>query len=435
MNAQPFRVRLSCCLLILAGTAAICSGAPPANGAEAPVLLVKAIYPRANARVLADTIAAPIEEQLRGLEKLVSMRSQCRNDGRYLLALTFQRGADPNTILKVVQTRVNLAVPILPDAAKARGVSVNQANVKASDRLGTSECLWLDVELPIGASEQRTGAILRHCENLLRRQHGVDNVQIFSANPFDLFATSPCILVSLTPAEKRDARREKIAQEVLDRLNQMKEITLRLRDQTNQDGVARGSYPIDLVLHGPRTEQVRKFAEKLDARLRQQKKLRDVWTNRNSRPLPQRILEIDSARIKERGVALEDILATIQVYVGSGYVSDTTQRAGGGWQMKIFFMSGAEDWVKDLPRLKIRNARGDMVAMNALVKVREREDALILDFLDGRPMVEITANLGAGTSRAQARTLCEIAAEEVRKELQLSMAYRWTWFEGLPAAK
>src|SRR6516165_10757630 len=91
-----------------------------------PTVEVSAIYPGANAQVVADTVAAPIEQQVNGVEGMLYMSSQCTNDGSYGLTVTFQNGVDLNMAQVLVQNRVSLAQPILPDLVKRRGVTVKK---------------------------------------------------------------------------------------------------------------------------------------------------------------------------------------------------------------------------------------------------------------------------------------------------------------------
>lgn len=91
-----------------------------------PTVEVSAVYPGANAKVVADTIAAPIEQQVNGVEGMMYMSSQCTNDGNYTLTVTFRSGTDLNLAQVLVQNRVSLAQPILPDLVKRRGVTVKK---------------------------------------------------------------------------------------------------------------------------------------------------------------------------------------------------------------------------------------------------------------------------------------------------------------------
>ena len=91
-----------------------------------PTVEVSAIYPGANSRVVADTVAAPIEQQVNGVEGMMYMSSQCTNDGAYSLTVTFRQGTDLNLAQVLVQNRVALAQPILPNLVQRRGVTVKK---------------------------------------------------------------------------------------------------------------------------------------------------------------------------------------------------------------------------------------------------------------------------------------------------------------------
>src|ERR1700693_5500845 len=91
-----------------------------------PVITVEAAYPGADAQVVADTVAAPIEEQVNGVEQMLFMASQSGNDGAYTLDVAFEPGVDLDRARLLVQDRVSLAQPILPDAVKSLGVTVKK---------------------------------------------------------------------------------------------------------------------------------------------------------------------------------------------------------------------------------------------------------------------------------------------------------------------
>ena len=91
-----------------------------------PMVRVSAVYPGANAQVVADTIAAPIEQQVNGVEKMMYMSSQSNNDGSYTLDVTFEIGTDVNMAQVLVQNRVAIAEPSLPSVVRAIGVTTKK---------------------------------------------------------------------------------------------------------------------------------------------------------------------------------------------------------------------------------------------------------------------------------------------------------------------
>src|SRR4051812_47266266 len=111
-----------------------------------PTVEVSAYYPGANAQVVADTVAAPIEQQVNGVEGMMYMSSQCTNDGNYSLTVTFQPGTDLNIAQVLVQLRESLAEPTLPELVRRRGISVKKkspnvlmiVNLFAGDKTRTS---------------------------------------------------------------------------------------------------------------------------------------------------------------------------------------------------------------------------------------------------------------------------------------------------------
>ena len=82
--------------------------------------------PRGQRPVVADTVAAPIEQQVNGIEGMLYMSSQMGNDGSYTLTVTFDIGTDVNTALVMVQNRVALAMPQLPTPVQNQGITIRK---------------------------------------------------------------------------------------------------------------------------------------------------------------------------------------------------------------------------------------------------------------------------------------------------------------------
>ena len=88
-----------------------------------PSVIVKAQFPGANPQTIAETVAAPIEEQINGVEGMLYMASQATSDGLMTLTITFKLGTSPDLAQQLVQNRVNQALPRLPEEVQRLGVT------------------------------------------------------------------------------------------------------------------------------------------------------------------------------------------------------------------------------------------------------------------------------------------------------------------------
>src|SRR5262245_55142847 len=93
-----------------------------------PSVSVSANYPGANPRTIADTVAGPIEEAVNGVENMIYMKSTSSSDGAMQLAVTFKGGTNIDLAAMQVQNRVQQAVPRLPEAVRALGVTTTKAS-------------------------------------------------------------------------------------------------------------------------------------------------------------------------------------------------------------------------------------------------------------------------------------------------------------------
>ena len=91
-----------------------------------PTVSVSTQYPGASADVVEQTVAAPIEQQVNGVEGMIYMSSKSDNDGRYSLTVTFEIGTDPDMAQVKVQNRVATAMPLLPEEVQRQGVKTDK---------------------------------------------------------------------------------------------------------------------------------------------------------------------------------------------------------------------------------------------------------------------------------------------------------------------
>ena len=145
-----------------------------------PTVSVTCQYPGASAQVVAETIAAPIEQQVNGVENMMYMSSACTNDGNYTLTVTFKHGIDLNLAQVLVQNRVSLAVPLLPDVIKATGVTTKK---RSPDIL-----LSIGLYSPDGRYDQLylSNYAFMHLRDELARLPGVSDVTMFGQRDYSM---------------------------------------------------------------------------------------------------------------------------------------------------------------------------------------------------------------------------------------------------------
>lgn len=143
-----------------------------------PSVVVRAQFPGANPKTIADTVAAPLEEQINGVEDMLYMSSQGTSDGQMTLNITFKIGTDPDKAQQLVQNRVNQALPRLPDIVRQFGVTT----VKGSSDLtmvvhllspnGRYDMLYLGNYATLNIKDR------------LMRLPGVGHVEVFGASDY-----------------------------------------------------------------------------------------------------------------------------------------------------------------------------------------------------------------------------------------------------------
>jgi multidrug efflux pump len=145
-----------------------------------PTVSVTCTYPGASAQDVSDAVAAPIEQQVNGVEGMMYMSSQCANDGSYNLTVTFNQGVNLNMAQVLVQNRVNLAVPQLPDVIKQTGVITRK---RSPDIL-----MGMAINSPNGRYSQvyLSNFALMQIKDELSRVSGIADVFLFGQRDYSM---------------------------------------------------------------------------------------------------------------------------------------------------------------------------------------------------------------------------------------------------------
>lgn len=143
-----------------------------------PTVVVRANYAGATAETISETVATPIEQQVNGVEGMLYMESSSTADGTMSLTVTFEKGTDLDDAQVLVQNRVALAEPALPEEVKRVGVTVQKS----------SPDILMVVHLfsPDGSrsSLYTSNYVLLNLKDVIARQDGVGNVQIFGSREY-----------------------------------------------------------------------------------------------------------------------------------------------------------------------------------------------------------------------------------------------------------
>ncbi|MEH0021470.1 MAG: multidrug efflux RND transporter permease subunit [Desulfobacter sp.] len=145
-----------------------------------PMVQVRAVYPGASARVLAATVAQPIEEQVNGVENMIYMNSTSTNNGEYTLTISFEIGTDIDMAMVMVQNRVAQAESQLPQEVQRMGLNVSKqsSNILLFAAMTSPDERYDSLFL--------TNYVTIHIKDQLSRIEGVGSVSTFGSSDYSM---------------------------------------------------------------------------------------------------------------------------------------------------------------------------------------------------------------------------------------------------------
>ncbi len=174
-----------------------------------PSVQVSTSYPGAGAGVVAESVTAPMEEKINGVENMIYMSSKSAADGSCNITVTFEVGTDVDMATVLVQNRVNEALPVLPEEVSRQGVKV--------EKQSTNITLMINMVSPDGTFDELyvSNYTTTRIKDVLARVNGVSKVDIMGAKDFGMrIWIDPLLLRArgLTTMDLTNALREQSVQ-------------------------------------------------------------------------------------------------------------------------------------------------------------------------------------------------------------------------------
>ena len=290
--------------------------------------------------------------------------------------------------------------------------------------------LVVNVQLPDGASLERTDELVTKLSKIALETEGVGNV-IAVPGYSTLLSTNISnvggMFVILKPFEERkehpNLHGTRIAGELRRKFDAFQEATVGVFGAPPVEGLG-STGGIKLQVQDKRDAGLRSLQGAVEATADEGRRQPGVAAliSTFSVTQPQIYVDIDREKAKAQSVSLDDVNNTLQSYLGSYYVNDFTFQ-NRNWQVNIQADPKYRMRVEDIGRLEVRNAKGDRVPLATLIHVKNTSGPAIVNHYNLYPSAEITGILSPGTS---SRTGIDIMDRVARDQLPSTMGYEWT---------
>ncbi len=293
--------------------------------------------------------------------------------------------------------------------------------------------LVVNVQLPDGASLERTDAILRQLSQIARDAKQIPGV----SHTIDLSGYSILLstnmsnvggmFVILDPFEDRKGDSTRSAPVVADALrkvySQIRGARVSVFGAPAIDGLGTtGGFKLQVQdLRGAGLRALQGAVQNLADRGNADPRLVGLFSSFSANQ-PQLFVEIDREKLKSQKVSLNDVNLTLQAYLGSFYVNDLT-KFNRNWQVNVQAEPRSRMRVEDIGELQVRSATGNLVPLNTVIRVKNDSGPAIVNRYNSYPSAEITGSPAAGVSSGDATTIMDGLTKEA---LPPSMGSEWT---------
>jgi len=283
--------------------------------------------------------------------------------------------------------------------------------------------------LPEAATLDRTEAVIRRMSDIMLKQPGVTSAVAFPGLSINGFTNAPnagIVFVSLDDFEQRrspELSATAIAGALGAEFGQIQDAFIAVFPPPPVQGLGTiGGFRLQLEDRADLGfEELYNVTQKVLQKASNTPGLTNVFSSYQIN-VPQLFADIDRDKAKAQGVSLQAINETLQIYLGSLYVNDFN-RFGRTYQVHAQADMGFRLQPEDVVKLKIRNARGEMVPLSSFIRLRETAGPDRVMHYNGYVTAEINGGPAPGYSSGEAQALIE---QIVRSELPNGMAYEWT---------
>ena len=284
-------------------------------------------------------------------------------------------------------------------------------------------------QLPDAASLDRTDKVINRLSAIAMKQPGVQSTVAFPGLSINGFVNKPnagTVFIGLDPFDERTSK-DKSGPAIVAALNQkfagIQDAYVAVFPPPAVNGLgAVGGFKMELEDRGGLgQEALYNAAQALAAKANQSGQFSGVYSSYQIN-VPQLFADVDRDRVKQQGVQLSDLFQTLQVYLGSVYVNDFN-RFGRTYQVIAQADAPFRATAEDITQLKVKNARGEMVPLGSLLKVKQSYGPDQVMHYNAYTAADINGSPAPGVSSGQAiATMEQLAAET----LPNGIGYEWT---------